>query len=50
MVRLAAARRDAVLRASLGGASYAVIARALGISHANVQSLVAAARADRARR
>ena len=38
------ARRRAVLRANLGGASYRVIAEALGVSVAGVQQLVNAAR------
>lgn len=44
MCRIAAARRDAVLRANEGGASYGTIARALGISPGNVQQIVLAAR------
>lgn len=42
--RIAINRRDAVLRANHGGASYATIASALGISPGNVQQIVAAAR------
>ena len=44
MCTLAAARRDAVLRANQGGASYGVIARTLGISVGNVQQIVISAR------
>lgn len=43
---LAGRRRRAVLAANEGGASYRVIARALGVSVAAVQQLMAAARAD----
>lgn len=42
-----ARRRDAVLRANLGGASYRVIAQTLGVSVGNVQQLVIAARGAR---
>jgi DNA-directed RNA polymerase specialized sigma24 family protein len=44
MCRIAEARRDAVLRANQGGASYGTIAKALGISPGNVQQIVIAAR------
>ncbi len=43
---LAERRRRAVLAANLGGASYRVIAQALGISVAGVQKLMVEARAS----
>ena len=44
VIDLADRRRQAVLAANTGGASYRVIARALGISVAGVQQLMIAAR------
>ena len=44
MNQIAAARRQAVLRANAAGASYGTIATALGISAGNVQQIVNAAR------
>lgn len=48
VIELAERRRRAVLAANQGGASYRVIAQALGISVAGVQQLVIAARAGTA--
>lgn len=48
VIDLAERRRRAVLAANSGGASYRVIAQALGISVAGVQQLMIAARAGAA--
>ena len=48
VIDLADQRRRAVLAANAGGASYRVIAQALGISVAGVQQLMIAARAGAA--